>query len=288
LTAVPAGALLVLATTADAVVSNCVVSSTPALTWTKRSDAGAVSSDNAEIWTAVFAAGGAITVNSSWGEDNSQSSVCYVVLNAEPTLGGASATAVLQSAPSVAITTTRENSIIFGCSADWKAINGATRTLRDGATERFYFKDGNFTTYHYTKAATSIATYTEGVSLPTGQQASTALLEIRPAAVATRPMAPAITGISNLGSNVYTYSLGQNYPNPFGKRTNIPFTLARPEKVDLVLYDVSGRIVKVLVNGSKEAGSHNVNFNAGSLAKGLYFYKIRAGDFSEMKKLTIF
>jgi hypothetical protein len=287
LTAVPAGALLVLATTADAVPSNCVVSSTPALTWTKRADAGAVSSDNAEIWTAVFTAGGAITVNSSWGEDNSQSSVCYVVLNAEPTLGGASATAVLQSAPSVAITTTRENSIIFGCSADWKAVNGATRTLRDGATERFYFKDGNFTTYHYTKAATSIGTYTEGVSLPTGQQASTALLEIRAASVATRPAAPAITGISHSGSNVYSYSLGQNYPNPFGKRTNIPFTLARPEKVDMVLYDVSGRIVKVLVNGSREAGSHIVNFNAGPLAKGIYFYKIRAGEFSEMKKLTI-
>ena len=145
------------------------------------SDAGATSSDNAEIWTAVYTAGGSITVTSNWGADNSQASVCYVVLNAEPTLGGASAIATLQSAPSVTITTTRDNSIIFGCTADWKAINGATRTLRDAATERLYFKDGNYTTYHYTKAAASIAAYTEGVSLPTGQQASTALLEIRSA-----------------------------------------------------------------------------------------------------------
>ena len=179
LTGVPAGALLVLTTTADAVPSNCSVSSAPSLTWTKRVDAGANQSDNAEIWTAVYSAGGSITVTSNWGVDKSQSSVCYVVVNAEPTLGGAFGTAVLQPAPSVTITTTRENSIIFGCTADWKAVNGATRTLRDAATERFYFKDGNFTTYHYTKAAAAIAAYTEGVSLPTGQQASTSLLEIR-------------------------------------------------------------------------------------------------------------
>ena len=179
LTGVPAGALLVLATTADVVPSDCNVSSSPSLTWTKRSDAGAASSDNAEIWTAVYSAGGSITVTSNWGNEVSQSSVCYVVLNAEPTLGGAFATGVLQSAPSVTITTTRDNSIIFGCTADWKAVNGTTRTLRDAATERLYFKDGNYTTYHYTKAASSIGAYTEGVSLPTGQQASTALLEIR-------------------------------------------------------------------------------------------------------------
>ena len=288
LTAVPAGALLVLATTADAIVSNCLVSSAPALTWTKRVDAGAVSSDNAEIWTAVYAAGGAISVTSNWGEDNSQSSVCYVVLNAEATAAGAFATAVLQSAPSVTITTTRENSIIFGCTADWKAIDGATRILRDAATERFYFKDGNFTTYHYTRAAAVIGAYTEGVSLPTGQQASTALLEIRPpATVATRPANPAITRISNSSSNAYTYSLGQNYPNPFGKRTSIPFTLARAERVNLALYDLSGRVVKVLVDGSRDAGSYNVNFNAGALAKGIYYYRMQAGEFTEIKKLTI-
>jgi hypothetical protein len=86
---------------------------------------------------------------------------------------------------------------------------------------------------------------------------------------------------------VYAYSLGQNYPNPFTKRTNIPFTLPRAERVNLVLYDVSGRIVKVLVNASKDAGIHNVNFNGGSLAKGIYFYKIQAGEFSEIKKLTV-
>ena len=184
LTSVPAGALLVLSTTADAVTSNCAVSSSPALTWTKRVDAGATNSDNAEIWTAVYAAGGTISVTSSWGAGNSQASVCYVVLNAETTLAGVFNSATLQAAPSVTITTTRVNSIIFCCTADWKAVDGTTRTLRDAATERLYFKDGNFTTYHYTKPAATIASYTEGVSLPSTQSASTSILEIRSNAVA--------------------------------------------------------------------------------------------------------
>ena len=111
-------------------------------------------------------------------------------------LGGASATATLQSAPSVTITTTRENSIIFGCTADWKAINGATRTLRDAATERLYFRDGHYTTYYYTKAAATIAAYTEGVSVPTGQQASTALLEIRSVSGAPDITPPTVTSVS--------------------------------------------------------------------------------------------
>jgi hypothetical protein len=286
LTGVPAGALLVLATTADAVVSNCNVSSSPVLTWTKRSDAGATQSDNAEIWTAVYAAGGSITVTSNWGGDNSQASVCYVVLNAEPVLGGASAIAVSQAAPSVTITTTRDNSIIFGCTADWKAVNGATRTLRDAATERFYFKDGNFTTYHYTKAAATIGAYTEGVSLPTGQQASTALLEIRSAGtVSARSVNHPITVSSN--SNIHNYSLGQNFPNPFNRGTNIPFTLSKAEKVSLVLFDINGRVVKVLVNASRDKGAHTINFNAGSFASGIYYYRIQAGDFTDVKKLII-
>ena len=153
------------------------------------------SSDNAEIWTAVYTAGGSITVTSNWGA-HSQASVCYVVLYAESTLAGALATATLQSAPSVTIATTRDNSIIFGCTADWKAINGSTRTLRDNATERLYFKDGNYTTYYYTKSATSIGSYTEGVSAPTGQQSSTALLEIRSVAAIADIIPPTVSSVT--------------------------------------------------------------------------------------------
>ena len=241
LTGVPAGALLVLATTSDAFPADCIVSSSPTLTWTKRSDAGAANSDNAEIWTSVYVAGGPITVTSNWG-DHSQTSICYVVLNAEPVLAGAFATAVSQTAPSVAITTSRENSIIFGCTADWRTVNGATRTLRDGATERLYYRDGNYTTYHYTKAATTVGTYTEGVSAPTGQQASTALLEIRSAGVlSTRPANPAITAIpmpliEKLEVNVM--------PNPSNTFFSLVIKANTNNPVQVRVTDILGRVVE--------------------------------------------
>ena len=126
--------------------------------------------------------------------------------------------------------------------------------------------------------------------LPTGQQSSTALLEIRSAGtLGTRPANPAINAITGITANskVYINSLGQNYPNPFYKVTNIPFTISKVEKVNIVLLDISGRVVKVLVNASKNAGSHTMTLHAGSLRKGLYYYRIQAGSFTAVKKLII-
>ena len=82
-------------------------------------------------------------------------------------------------------------------------------------------------------------------------------------------------------------SLGQNYPNLFHKVTNILFTISKVEKVNIVLIDISGRVVKVLVNTSKNAGSHAMTLHAGSLRKGLYYYRIQAGSFTPVKKLII-
>jgi hypothetical protein len=130
------------------------------------------------------------------------------------------------------------------------------------------------------------------VSAPTGQQASTALLEIRSAS--PPPPRLANTGITTTKVEVQlnlaekrAYSLGQNYPNPANSGTAIQFTLPKAGKVNLSLFDVSGRAVKVLVNGSKDAGTHTINFNVGSLTKGVYYYRMQAGDFTDVKKLTI-
>ncbi|MEI9808618.1 MAG: heparin lyase I family protein [Bacteroidota bacterium] len=95
-----------------------------------------------------------------------------------------------------------------------------------------------------------------------------------------KPVAPVVTKPAN-------YTLGQNYPNPFNKQSSIQFTLPKAEKVNLSLIDLNGRVVKVLMNASKDAGTHTVSFDAGSLAKGVYYYKIKAGNFTDVKKLTI-
>ncbi len=182
LTGVPAGALLVL-TIAQAddqpTSANAVVSSSPALTWTKGADAQATGSGNAEIYTALFTAGGNINITTNWGV-NGMSTVVYIITNFNSSYVGASATGNLQAAPSVTINTTQANSLIIGCSSDWSAINGASRVYRDGATETFYqFRSGIYTAYHYRKGATSIGTYTEGLTTPSTMKAGTALIEIK-------------------------------------------------------------------------------------------------------------
>ncbi len=84
-----------------------------------------------------------------------------------------------------------------------------------------------------------------------------------------------------------TFVLEQNYPNPFRNETILKFTLPRASKVNLSLFDMNGRLVKTLINGSKESGTHAISFNAGSLSSGLYYYRLQTGDFSAVKKMTI-
>ncbi len=83
------------------------------------------------------------------------------------------------------------------------------------------------------------------------------------------------------------FDLQQNYPNPFRGETIIRFTLPQKTTINLSIFDMNGRLVKVLANGSKDSGTHAVTLNSGILTSGLYYYKLQAGDFSAVKKLTI-
>jgi hypothetical protein len=106
------------------------------------------------------------------------------------------------------------------------------------------------------------------------------------AALSKKP--PLVTKNSkNQPEGIKTYQLGQNYPNPFRNETRIQYSLAVSSNVNLLLFDMNGRLIKVLVNGSKEQGTHTVSFTSGMLSSGLYFYKIQAGNFSAVKKMII-
>jgi len=80
-------------------------------------------------------------------------------------------------------------------------------------------------------------------------------------------------GVSSqaLPSNI---SLGQNYPNPFSKSSTIEFHVDRRTSVELVLYDVLGRVVKTLFNGTVDAGTYSAKCDAETLPSGEYFYKL--------------
>ena len=82
-------------------------------------------------------------------------------------------------------------------------------------------------------------------------------------------------------------SLSQNYPNPFNPRTSISFSLAREGAVRLEVFDASGKRVATLVEGSKGAGWHTVEFDASSLSSGVYFYRLIAGGVTEQKKMVL-
>jgi hypothetical protein len=84
-----------------------------------------------------------------------------------------------------------------------------------------------------------------------------------------------------------TFQLDQNYPNPFNPSTTISYTLAENTNVSLKIYDVMGQQIAQLVNEKQTAGVHNVQFDASALATGMYFYKLTAGDFVSVKKMTL-
>ena len=83
------------------------------------------------------------------------------------------------------------------------------------------------------------------------------------------------------------FVLEQNYPNPFRNETVIRFTLPQRAKVNLSLFDMNGRLVRVLLNESKESGTHAITFYPGTLTSGLYYYTLKTGELTAVKKLTI-
>jgi hypothetical protein len=70
------------------------------------------------------------------------------------------------------------------------------------------------------------------------------------------------------------FALMQNYPNPFNPATTINFDLPLDSKVNLLIYDITGRLVSELLNSEFKAGYNSVKFNASNFASGVYFYSI--------------
>ncbi len=95
-------------------------------------------------------------------------------------------------------------------------------------------------------------------------------------------------GIEPNGNNLPdNFSLGQNYPNPFNPVTNINFSIPRSGIVKLVVYDALGKQAAELVDGEYNAGSYKVDFDATEFSSGIYFYRIEADGFTEIKKMVL-
>jgi carboxypeptidase family protein/immune inhibitor InhA-like protein/flagellar hook capping protein FlgD len=86
--------------------------------------------------------------------------------------------------------------------------------------------------------------------------------------------------------------LNNNYPNPFNPNTNIAYSIKDAAKVTLEVYNVKGQLVKTLVNDHRETGHYNANWNgkdnsSKTVASGVYFYKMKAGNYVSTKKMIL-
>ncbi|HQY53098.1 MAG TPA: T9SS type A sorting domain-containing protein, partial [Ignavibacteria bacterium] len=78
-----------------------------------------------------------------------------------------------------------------------------------------------------------------------------------------------------------------NYPNPFNPTTNIKFDLPKDVLVSIKIFDMLGREIRTLVNDYKTAGSYTISFNGSDLSSGIYYFKIKAEDFEQVRKMML-
>lgn len=95
-------------------------------------------------------------------------------------------------------------------------------------------------------------------------------------------------GITNINKTIpINYELKQNYPNPFNPVTKISFDIPKSGLITLKVYNILGKQIATLVNEVKNAGSYLVDFNASDLSNGVYFYKIEADGFTDVKRMIL-
>ena len=106
-----------------------------------------------------------------------------------------------------------------------------------------------------------------------------------------------ISGVSALHGTIFTdvgetrapgaFALRQNFPNPFNPTTMVPYVLGRATHVRLSVISPLGQEMRVLVDQYQEAGEYHISFDAGGLASGMYFYRLRAGEYTETRRMML-
>jgi hypothetical protein len=179
-------------------------------------------------------------------------------------------------------------------------VNIRAILIRPGSNTEFYAGVDNATTggvYKTTDAGNTWASFNSGPMLPSYVVRALAFRK-----TIDSTLFAGVAGTSGQGIYEYSYgplgindpnkipsefSLEQNYPNPFNPVTVIEYSIPKSAFVKVKVYDVSGREVKVLVNEQKSPGNYNITFNAEGLASGIYLYSIEAGDFKDVKKMSL-
>jgi hypothetical protein len=102
-----------------------------------------------------------------------------------------------------------------------------------------------------------------------------------------RTIQPTLSVDDSWGPLPYGFSLAQNFPNPFNPSTTISYSLSRESHVTLEVYGLLGQQVAQLVNGLKQAGEYEIQFEGMRLASGVYFYRIQTAQYTATRKMII-
>ena len=83
------------------------------------------------------------------------------------------------------------------------------------------------------------------------------------------------------------FSLSQKYPNPFNPITNFEYAIPKKSLVRIEIIDIQGRVIQTLVNQTKEPGYYRISWDTSVHPSGVYFYRLQAGDFQQVRKCLI-
>ena len=94
------------------------------------------------------------------------------------------------------------------------------------------------------------------------------------------------------GAVPQAFALHQNYPNPFNPETTIRFEVPQAGPVSLSIFNVTGQLIRELTDGQRQAGSYEIRWNGRNgdghpVPSGIYFCRMKAGEFTEVKKMAL-
>ncbi len=127
------------------------------------------------------------------------------------------------------------------------------------------------------------------LSYTTGKDFKSSKIETGVALIAERPnkelkQQEAASNETSTGESFFNL---KNYPNPFNPETTISYSLKSAGNVKITVYDRLGREVTVLIDGAQSEGDHTVSFNASNLPSGVYFYRVKTSDKTEVRKMVL-
>ena len=159
----------------------------------------------------------------------------------------------------------------------------------DYAVYKLYVStDSSFNKYDLIVSTNTDTTFQLNGELPTDKIYYWYVEAIDTDSLITKSQKRTITGVNSFPNiTPSNFSLMQNYPNPFNPSTIIIYAIPKQSNVQIKVYDILGSEVATLVNETQNAGYYDVSFNATNLSNGIYFYKIQASNFVDVKKMIL-